>query len=100
MILPFKSRIGFYQKLLIFRSDQFLILQYIFNIHYRFLPRRHFVMFFLKTTHLCFLKILQIFHVNKLNLNQSKIDGQMIYFGTQFYSIWFKQKLFLHLANM
>ena len=57
-------------------------------------------MFFLKTTHLCFLKILQIFHVNKLNLNQSKIDGQMIYFGTQFYSIWFKQKLFLHLANM
>ena len=49
-----------------------------FNIPSPFSTRKHFTLFFLKTTYMCFLKYLQILYINNLNSNKSKMDGYIV----------------------
>ena len=48
-------------------SDHFWSCKYGFNIHCPFLTSKHFIMFSLRTTLMCFLKFLKILHVNNLS---------------------------------
>ena len=65
------GQIRFGQTLSIFCSDHFWSCKYSFNIPYPFLIRKRFMMFFsfMKTRHMCLLKILHIVQLINLNLN-------------------------------
>ena len=65
------------QKFPIFCSDHFWFRKYSFNIHYPFLTREHFIMFFLRKRLMCFLQFLQILRANNLNSYFSKMDGSI-----------------------